>query len=407
MILRNSFVSTLSQLTGRLANFILPLIFLAKFGGSSASDTLFLALSVVFFFGSTLSNSASDAFTPSLSDQYFCKPDVKWLILNILLSAVASILIVFFASGFSYYVLSISLVSFLLVFVGLSSSFQVSKLYYFGNFTTPGISWSLRWISLLPILFIQDVFFAALGFLIFILIADTGRLFLLIKSVVKLSGFRSIVEEKVLSSGPVIWFMCSSSLSGLNPLVDRFIASYIGEGSVSQLELIERIASLFLLIPTVGVLQVLNVEINKKIKNDSGWKYSNFLGQVFLSSIAWSLFCFFVLWLFRDHLFEIFEVGIWGGIHRFTYGLVILIAMAPALFTGMIGVRILLALNKGRLVLMLSGASLIVNAVTSIPLGVTLGVNGILLATIFTYSFTAVLLMVICSKYCSVVRKRL
>lgn len=49
LVIRKSFYSTISQLAGRSPNFILPLVFLGKFGGSEASDLLFLSLAIVFF----------------------------------------------------------------------------------------------------------------------------------------------------------------------------------------------------------------------------------------------------------------------------------------------------------------------------------------------------------------------
>ena len=214
-----------------------------------------------------------------------------------------------------------------------------------------------------------------------------------------------IFKKKILPSNLVIWFVCSSSLSGLNPLVDRFIASSIEEGSVSQLELIERLASLFLLIPTVGVLQVLNVEINKKINNFVEWDCVNFLGKILLLAMVWSALCILILWLFHEYLFSIFGGKTWGDVDAFYYGLVILTAMAPALFVGMVGVRILLAMNRGRSVLYLSAFSLVFNAATSFQLGKLFGVNGILIATILTYSVTALFLIFLCSKYFRIMKK--
>lgn len=397
-IIKKSLVSTLSQLTGRLANFILPLLFLSKFGGSEASDSLFVAFAVVFFFGSTLSNAASDAFTPGLSNQHICGPDRKWLSLIVFISIFSSIFIMIIVAKFSRYTLFLSIVACFLVYVGLSSSLKVSKLYCSGDFLTPGVTWSFRWIAIVPIFLVDDEALAAVLFLTFILAADITRLFILSKRVKNFECMSSLTEKKVLSSNIVLCFMFSASLSGLNPLVDRFVASYIEGGAVSHLELIERIASMFLLIPTVGIIQVLNVEINEKIKSKDSWRYEVLLFKVLAFSTAWSLLCSLVLWALGDNIFSVFEVESWVVGQNIEFGLYILIAMAPALFIGMVCVRILLALNKGRLVLIISGASLLVNAGSSIPLGITIGVNGILLATIFTYSVTASLLIFSCSK---------
>lgn len=398
MILKRSLVSTLSQLIGRLANFALPLLFIGKFGGSETSDLLFVTLAVVFFFGTTLSNAASDAFTPGLSNKHICIADNKWHNLVISLSIISCILVIVIVFSFNWYTFCLALISLFLVYVGLSSSLQVSKLYFSGDFLTPGISWSFRWIAVIPIIFLSDQALAALGFLFSVLIADTARLLFLLRCANNVNQLNFEKEKKVLSSDLVLWYMFSSSLAGLNPLVDRFVASYLGEGAVSQLELIERIASLFLLVPTVGLMQVLNVEINKKVKNYKNWKSDGLLFMVLVFSVIWSLLCLLMLWLLGDLLQSLFDVDSLGGGESISYGLIVLAAMAPALFVGMIGVRILLALNKGRLVFYLSGLSLVINAAGSIPLGFLIGVNGILLATIFTYSVTALLLVFACSK---------
>lgn len=399
---RKSLISTFSQLIGRVANFVLPLLFLARFGASETTDALFLAFAIIFFFGGTLSNAASDAFIPSLSNEYRSRPSREWLQLIFVLSSISFFLFMVFSHEINHYTLLLSLVSFLLVFVGLFSSLYVSELYYSGDYYTPGITWSFRWIALIPIFLLDDVAVASSTFLSLILFADIARLFILVRVVKKGYKQNASNSERTISSELVFWFILSSSLSGLNPLIDRFIASYLGEGSVSQLELVERLASLFLLLPTVGVLQVINVEINKKINSSSGLKCDIYLFWVFISSMVWVSLCVIILWFFDQLLFELFAKEVWSSVEDFSYGLLILIAMAPSLFLGMVAVRILLALNKGQTVMRLSLASLVANTIVSIPIGILLGVNGILLGSIFTYTLTASALVFMCSKYCRI-----
>lgn len=399
LLIRKSFYSTISQLAGRSPNFILPIVFLGKFGGSGASDQLFLSWAIVFFLGATLSNAASDAFIPDLSESKINRPSVKWRNSILALSLFSLILVAFLAPEIGFYTLCIAIISMFLVAVALSSAFYVSQSYFYGDFVTPGITWVFRWVSVFPILLVDNVEIAALLFYFSVLVADILRWFVLKKSVARYLPQSSDQSLRIVGVSGAFWFMLSASLSGLNPLVDRFIAGTLVTGSLSQLEVIERIASLFLLVPTIGVMQVINVEVNRKIQSSDFLHFDFMLLKWFFAASLWSVVCISFVIYFGEFVVNLLEISEWLGHQSFIFGVIILISSAPSMFVGMICVRILLGMKKSRVVLVYSGCSLGFNAVVSIVLSSLYGVNGILLGTLLTYSFTGVMLVLHCSRY--------
>lgn len=399
LVIRKSFYSTISQLAGRSPNFILPLVFLGKFGGSEASDLLFLSFAIVFFLGTTLSNAASDAFIPDFSERKINRPSVKWRNSILALSLLSLMLVAFLAPEISFYTLCIAIISMFLVAVGLSSAFYISQLYFHGDFVTPGITWGFRWVSVFPVLLVDDVKIAALLFYFSILVADILRWFVLKKSAACYLHQSPDQSFRVVGVSGAFWFMLSASLSGLNPLVDRFIAGTLATGSLSQLEVIERIASLFLLVPTIGVMQVINVEVSRRIKNSEFFHFDNMLLKWFVAASLWSILCISFFIYFGGVFVNLFRASEWLGHQSFMFGVIILVSSAPSMFVGMICVRILLGMRKSRVVLIYSGCSLFFNAVVSIMLSSLYGVNGILMGTLLTYSFTGIMLIIHCSRY--------
>jgi len=359
---------------------------------------LFLAFSLVFFFGTTLANAASDVFVSSLTEGSGHKTGRGWRYVISSLALAAFFFALFLAQNVGSYEFAIALLSMLLVAVGLASAFQVSQLYFYGDFVTPGVTWALRWIAIVPIITLDNVILAALAFYTLILVADVFRWIILRREAKKRISDPVFDKSKKINISAVLLFMFSASLSGLNPVVDRLIANFLPVGAVSQLEFVERVASLFLLLPTIGVMQVINVEVNKKIKEGQAFKLEYMLVIWFIAALCWSFFCSIIVFYFFDYAIALLNSESWIEKKRFTSGVLILIATAPSMFVGMICVRILLGLKKGRVVLVYSFCSLVFNAAVSAPLSWALGVNGILIGTLLTYSFTGIFLIIHCSR---------
>lgn len=394
VLVRQGLVSTGAQVLGRSANFALPFLVVYQFGVSITTDTLFLVFAVSLYIGGTLSNAASDAIVVELTACEKGKSIRRFTRLSIVISFVGlTVLWLFLSQNYQIFGFVLIAAGFFIALFGLLSSYYVAACHKRKNFVVPGVSWSYRWLALLPLLFVSD---AALGVALFIAaiaLADGVR-FWHLKRVVGSppTGVREL-ELKGVGS-----YVLAAASTGLNPIVDRMIAGTLPSGAVTAVELAERATGLILLVPTIGLLQVINVEINEKIGLDKEWDYRRLLFHTFWLSSLWALtFVIIVKLPIFAEIIGSFDIPYTLADVK-TY-IIILLASLPATFLGMVLVRILVAYRRGKLVLFVAVGSVVLNAVLSYWMSLYLGVQGILLATLFVYSFTAISLLLLCASF--------
>ncbi|MDC0661788.1 polysaccharide biosynthesis C-terminal domain-containing protein [Marinobacter sp. SS21] len=398
MIVRQGIVSTIAQLIGRSANIVVPLIVVYRYGVSNLTDDLFLTMAVAFFFGGTLANSATDVFVPELLKRKSSYTERDWKIFSGIISVLSIVVVLTtsYESELSSMLLIVS--AFVIVYCGICSSLYVAHFYSCGNFLLPGVSWSFRWISVIPIIAIDEAVLGILLFLLFTAIADLTRYFLLRACVNRQKMVSYTTSHGYEALMAVIIMMVSSSISGLNPLVDRLIASLLSPGELSKFEVIDRVGSVFLMLPTVGLLQVISLNVTVRIFKNENWRYDIFLLKILLFSTLWSFLClFFVFSLsaYQEHFRPYFSIAI-GSDQLWLF--VIFIFSAPSMFLGMVLVRMLLAVKKGQLVLIGACISVVSNISMSLILSKIMGIHGILIATLVTYSLTFIFLLYYFSK---------
>lgn len=386
-------ISTAAQMMGRTANFALPFLLVYQFGVSARTDTLFLVIAVSFYIGGSLANAASDAIVVELSSGKTGKSIRRFSLYSACISA-GMFLIVwgFIDDQHPTFTLVLTVAGGFIAVFGLLSSYYVAACYTKNNFFLPGASWCYRWVAIVPLFATSDPDWGLATFISLIAIADGFRFWHLRRW----AGRRAAATVTELELKSIASYVLAAASSGLNPIVDRLVAGTLASGAVTAVELAERAVGLVLLVPTAGLLQVMNVEINKKIGVNKRWDYGRLLFHVFWMSGLWALGFIVLVHLpaFGD-IARAFDMPYkLADIRAY---ITVLLSSLPAMLVGMVLVRILIAYRQAKLVLIIAVSSVILNAVLSFWLSVYLGVYGILLATLAVYSFTSIALLALCA----------
>lgn len=389
---RTGLVSTLAQLAGRIVNFILPILLLTKFGVSAETDAFFIVLAAAFYVSGSLANSATDALIPYIVAHKAITKTKLWLLVSNLIGFLTILICLFFLPETSLrLLLSIVIGGLLIAISGFYSSRLVAFCYANNDYVNPGISWLYRVFALLPLLSIQNVNESVAYCMLALGAGDLMRLYHLNLIVKKLGS----QEVKNLSPPPSFRYYLSTMLGpvtlGINPIVDRFIASTLGTGQVSMLEMSERLWGLFTMVLTVGLLQVLHVEFSKSITTQPpNFNHSKLLGGIFFSVLFLALLVIIFL--------EFFKPLLKSNIQQLDLPTVldyvnILILSTPAMITGMVCARILIALKNPFDVMIIAIFAMLFNIILSMGLAIYFELTGVILATLIVYSITALLLM--------------
>lgn len=391
-LIRLGSLSTFAQLIGRMVNFFFPILLLARFGGSAETDSFFLVLAGAFYVAGTLANSAADALIPYILAY---KPIIRvrsWLLASVLIGTLAITICLFFLPETPFRLMLALVVGGLLIAIsGFYSSRLVALCYAHNDFVTPGISWLYRGLVFFPLFLVAGVVESLAYCMLALGLGDLLRLGHLSRTVKKLD----LLEVKVDSTPPTFRYflavMVGGVVMGLNPIVDRFVASTLAVGQVSVLEMSERLSGLFTMVLTVGLLQVLHVEISRVVNDRiAASKLSRLLGSVFFSVTFLVLLVIAILELVMPMLSQYVELNDFVDVQLYVY---ILLLSAPATITGMVCARILIAFNQSLDIMVIGIVATLMNVVLSIWLAAYIELTGILLATLLVYSITMLLLM--------------
>ncbi|MGX2029168.1 MULTISPECIES: lipid II flippase MurJ [Methylocaldum] len=273
---------------------------------------------------------------------------------------------------------------FTMVGAAVYASFPSGILNARDKYALPGLLWGLR---VIPLLFWGVVRPEAeeLGWLMFgIGCADLVRAFWLDRRALH-QDFPS--EQGGWSSlDSYIPVVLASIFSGLNPIVDRFIAVLAGEGAVSVLEVGERFYGLLATFATIGVMNLVLVRLSQACDCATFESlYQRLTKIAVLWAAAWTLLGWsgWVIlgdWLMA-HVIRVTpeQVSVINSVYFCN-----LIGL-PAFILGLVGARAYLARGWQRSLIRLSILSVIVNAGLSLILFYIFGVPGIALATSSVY----------------------
>lgn len=412
------FGTTLLGIIGNSVGFLIPLFIGAWFGVTSSTDAFFLVYGLIFFIANIFASAVESVIVPFIHDSKKRGMDYREFVCSILISSSTYFLILalFIAitarplmQAFTNLPPEVVSDGYLILIEILPLLFLISwtatlngTLNSFKIFWAPALSPLLRGtVVLLTVIFLKDILgihAVALGFLA----GELLRLYVSYLILKRKTDFVfSIPRNKSTASGSFVqtagYQMVSAAIVGLNPLIDRIVASWMGEGSVSLIEYSEKLFFLPSTLFTIGLIKVVlsywsfrSYEIGfHRLKSD----VQNALKIV--GGIA--LLVTFFVYIFRDFYAEIaFSHGGFplSRIPEVSAILGMYILGLPPLIMAYLLVNGLMVM-KGTKVIMKMGIIInLSNIVLDILLAKLLGVKGIALASTFVYLLTFVLMYI-------------
>jgi len=391
---RQTIISTLSQVVGRSVNVAIPFVVVFLYGAGENVDYLFLALSVSFYFYGSLGNVIND----TLSARQLSSGDRLsrfYAIQLSVISLIATILILYVFNMeelYRYWVVAVF--AGILSALGLLASLWVPQLVVRRDFHTAGFSWLWRLFAIMVFLPIYDPEFSSVGiFILCIVVGDSFRLIHL-AFVTNLSGHKHggyLGLPQVLSFLP---YVAGTLLQGLNPVVDRLLASMGADGSITILEMADRSFWSIAAVTTIGLQSVLLVDMGRRHKSGAlnAQYFTSLLKAGFGLGVVASLGLLllglvFIYWGVGDLFNKLSVEQV-----QLIFECVILYSLAmPIYVAATICSRIFIVYEKYSLLLHLSLMSVVSNIAVSYPLYLILGLKGVVWGTVVSMTLTGIL----------------
>ena len=386
--------STLSQIIGRSVNIVIPFFVISYYGATSATDLFFLAMSVSFYFYGTISN----AFNDTLSATYIVSRKYVSAKVIVIISFFAVLLTLAFLLCFSEVALTTDGIGMVVIFsvisgIGLTTIRSIPLLTAQKDFISPGLTWIFRGIPIILLAFFfreehQSIFILAAG----ILLADSVRALLLEKLSEK---HKSAVAKKLHLHEiyPMFVYIIGTLLQGLNPIVDRTIASFSETGGVTILETADRIFWTITMVLTTGIQSVMLVSISRYYSEGSFTRYiwkTIILTALGLGAVGSVLIFFFRIIVesqFGDLLFSSISLSDRMIISE---SLLYYALLCPILAMSTACARVLIVANKNFQIFKACLLSLFLNTILSIWFYLYFAIPGIVLGTLVSHVATFV-----------------
>jgi len=381
---RQVILSTLAQISGRSVNVALPFLVVFFCGAGNQVDSFFVALSIAFYFYGSVSGAMNDSLASArLSTRRSLAPlhAIVFASMSGLFSAAILIVILDQSDSFSWVM---GFMAGALSFLGVMTCLWVPVLTVRHDFYTSGFSWLWRLVVLLvatPLVGTSTP--VLLLFAYCLVLADLLRLMTL--ALVASRPFPVTVKYLALGSVIAFWpYILGTLLQGLNPVVDRLMASLLVEGSVVVLEMADRLFWAVAAILTIGLQPVLLISLGEKYiaaeLDPAYWR--RLLSMVFFGASGCALLLVVLGWLLVIYMGEWVLPELTGEQRWAIWGCVIIYALIlPAYVVATVCSRIFIIAERHSLLLFLGFISLVVNVVFSYPLLLMLGVKGIVLGT--------------------------
>ena len=268
--------TTLLTLFGRAGGMLVPFIIARYFGANIETDSFFLAYSIVFYIANIFAPSLEKLIVPFINEKQKLNQTPNHFVSNVGWSVTIILVIISSLSIFIIYQISplisnneqlvkktisyFLLISPILFIVCWSSLFSgVLNAYKF--FSIPAISPVIRFIF---VLFSIVIFHRSLGIfsvILGILLGESIRLiflFLKLKKAILYKIYKYYNNDEVKNYFKVASYQIYVSfIYGLLTVIDRVIASYLGEGNITLYHYVEKIYFIPYTLFTIGVVPVL------------------------------------------------------------------------------------------------------------------------------------------------------
>lgn len=388
------FTATLGQSVGRVATLLTPLLILSVHPADAQADRFFLLLAVSFYFSGSIANALTEAGVPLYAQSRYSPKTLSC-------GVVAVLLAVLFYGGWQWYSpqpdIRYGIAGALIVGSGIAAAFPTAALFVAGNYLVSGVTWLMRLVPLLLFIMLADqsehaLVWLALGFGV----ADLGRYGLIALAASKKleRGAASESPPKVLHHYMAV--IAGVLISGLNPLVDRFIAGLGPVGAISVLDLGERVYQVFGALASVGFSPVVLVRLSRESQARTDCRtWFRLMKLTAYWSGLWASLGMVSLMLWGNTLLslsmQLSPEQIQMALECCYYFLLGL----PPLLLGAVCIRQLIVTRRHRWLVAMAVVSLVLNALTSYLLFLVMGTPGIALATSLVYVFTSLAMGVV------------
>ncbi|MEN8128862.1 MAG: lipid II flippase MurJ [Pseudomonadota bacterium] len=388
--------ATAAQAIGRITNVAIPIVVLHSHSPNEATDRFFFTFSIAFFLFGTLGNALTDATVPKVARQRPILHKRERALVSSL-SAIISVILILSWGYLNNSTISSGLIfgAALSVGAGFYATFSSGILHAERRYIWPGILWGLRAVPLI----IYATAHLEITFLPWLMVgigvSDLLRSILLGKFEKNdLPTTHSLTSQK-----DYLLIIMAASINGLIPIIDRIIAGLDTPGGISLLESGERIYGVIASLSTIGMLNIVLVELSRY---DEVKEFNKVWHKLLPLSTLWAVSWMIVALVFWQLLKEQLVFNLWrfsASQADITYLVFIYYtAGLPAFVVGLVCVRAYIVFGLQKELLVLSAVSLISNIILSILLFIIQGIPGIALATSVVYAILTTIMIFRLSK---------
>lgn len=419
-LVKDTILTTIYSVIGKSIGFLIPFFIAAWFGITSETDALFFAYGIILFIVGIFSPVVESVIVPYLAETRAKNEDVSEFVGNVLgFSGLSLLIISLFAFliirpfleiitnfdkrtlGLIYYLIAETIP---LVVLNILASIISGTLNAYKKFEFPALSPAFRAIVNLFIIFILKnslgVHAIALGYLI----GELSRFLFLLYVVKKYLIFKvsfhidNKLKEFLMTSIYQITGMVSV---GLNPVVDKTMASWLGTGSVSILHYADRLYMIPVTFATSGLMVTLLSHWSDRYYISNSGSLRDDISKVLKVIILPTLVITIILIILSE---DITKLAFYHGIFdkerlpelRFTW--ICYLLGLPSYIIGLVYVRAYLVIKWTKILMEIAFFTVITNIVFNFFFMYQLGVKGIALATTLSVSITTLIQMYILKK---------
>ncbi len=264
-------IATCAQLTGRLANVVIPFAVITMAGTNALTDQFFFILAVAYYFYGILASAISQATIPLLVTRQISLSSGHLVACGLITAVVVLCATGAISRWLHWIPLPYVAAMGVLAGAGIANGLASGAWHCREKYVMPGITWALR---LIPAAawYLSGAGGHGLAWLaVGIGVADTIRCILLISALSPLhAGSVPMARNSVATVAATYGvFIVAMLINGLNPIIDRCIAGLGGPGSISLLETGERVYMMLAGVATIGLSTVLLPRLSRDAAQDT------------------------------------------------------------------------------------------------------------------------------------------
>ncbi|MBN1410554.1 MAG: hypothetical protein JW969_06890 [Spirochaetales bacterium] len=403
--IKDTLSTSILSVLGKSAGILVPLFIATWFGVSNTVDSFFLSYSIILFISNIFGTTMLKVIVPYLVELNSLKKDIglftsSILLINSLFFVLLFVIVVVFIKSILQLVSNFnesdlnSITMFIIemvpvIFFLICSNIFDGVLNSLKKFSLSALSPFIRSIIIILVIVLTKDYLGIHAIIVGYVTGEFSRVLILFLVLIKKRIIKFRLSFKLdkrlvdfLRQG--LYQIIAMVLFGMNPLVDKVMASWKGEGSLSILYYADRIYIIPVLLLTSGFLVTLLPYISRKLYLENREKFLVFIHKVVkYVSIIVSSIVFIGLLIYRPLISFIFSiaklpVGIITDIQNVFIGY--FIGLFPYLISQVYGFA-LIAIKQTLLIMLLSSITFLLNIVFNYILMSPFGLPGLSYST--------------------------